>query len=769
MEKHTSITSLEIDKNISSIADYALDCSMYSSNATEYGFNSLQTITVESGNSAYVVGEDGALYSKDKTTLVLYPAKNAATELSIDEAVTTVKDYAVSGATNLTSLSFGEKVSSIGKYVINNTTNLQNITFKNATVPSFNTTFSFRNHATTGTLYVPSVNDYSSVLNAFGSGWTGEASGGMVGLIRWKYDDGVLTFTGINALNKSNDWAKYAATTRSIVIGEGITAITANNFQNFPALQSVTIPYSLTEIGTGSFQGSTLNVVNLTLPSTVLSWQYLDKFTQVKNVGALTAGKGGLLLSVNGRQLTESDYITCPLFNDNPDKDAMRYFANLYNLQISALYPQIPASFFEGWEYLKNVTFTLGNLMWKINENAFSNSSLESISIPSSITDIAANAFDNCTNLKSVTVANASSVGTVFSNRKSLESITVLSGELADRAFENSTNLKTISIGASVTFGTSYYAGPFAGCNHTVINVLNDEEYPKFLSKSLWLLLNTTSYGKTLLFDGKEKEVIVLDYENVLPRTFQKFVNVRKVVLTEKVHTMGEFCLDCSSLKHITCYGNPFMSVSNYPIWTSDLSQSATVHFRPECTYLHNEWARFKKVWNAGDVTLNLGEVGADEDGPIQLEVVNLEGDVTWSTNGSGYVSVNANGLVTLNKDFVYNGQTDRIGIVTATVNGKSGDFKVEFTPSTVVLTDGQPYVNSKAFEAESVTYTRTFSESSVGKWQALCLPFSIDVVSDDYEIGKILTFCPMKDTNGDGEIMVMTTTAWSSAHARAE
>lgn len=81
------------------------------------------------------------------------------------------------------------------------------------------------------------------------------------------------------------------------------------------------------------------------------------------------------------------------------------------------------------------------------------------------------------------------------------------------------------------------------------------------------------------------------------------------------------------------------------------------------------------------------------------------------------------------------------------------GKFYDIFVIGGVKLVDGEPYTRTVSEVVPMVRYTRNFSTSSVNKWQALCIPFSIDMVSNDYEIGKILVFCPVKDTNGDGTI----------------
>lgn len=874
--------------------------------------------------------------------------------IKIPSSVTTIGYQAFLECHSLESIELPSGIESIGDQAFAYNENLSKVTCHNATSIEISS-YVFASIAPDAILYVPSeglaaYNANASWKNNFVS--ILEIPSGDVENIHWSYEDGVLAFSGKGEMPASTAWNTFASTATSIVFGSGITKIKENTFQNLSALQSVTIPYSMGEIGTGAFKNSTLKEVNLALPVNANSnaSEAIYHFSQVKNVGALTAGKGALLLSVGGRQLTESDEITYPEFSKNPNKDAVRYFSNIYNLRITCYQQDIPASYFANWKYLKNVIID-DIYVEEIGMNAFSNSGIEGIILTSRITKIGNDAFYNCTHLKNVemydgveigneafmscsienlkitfrdggnaitftniasdshqpfygatikninlchnttdvankdgyalerwcgtqhvgyltsarpadgiklslngvewdetkmfvlpiylyhtngalnafsnvkrlqlantltgvyginaseyanntflkeveipagvnsigsnafansglekvtilgvpeiesgafsntplkdlTLQNAAAAGTYFKGMSTLEQLTLCSGTLPDQAFANCANLKTIAVGPSVTMGSA--KNSFSGTPYRTINVINDAVHPTLLGKEIWTsLILGNSYGKTLLFDGNEKEVVVLDYETVLPRTFQNITNVKKVVLTDKVKYAGDYCFN-SNIKHITCYGNPYHNGGTYGILTSSSTKTTTVHFTPDCKKLNYDWSsKFNVLYNAGDVTLNLSEANADEEGPIQLEVVNLEGDVIWSTNGSGYASVNANGLVTLNKDFVYNGQTDCLGIVTATVGGKSADFKVEFTPTTVVLTDGQPYVNSKDFEVERVTYTRTFSDKVAGKWQCLYVPFDITVTEEllkDFEFAK-LYMISYKDANDNGEI----------------
>lgn len=70
-----------------------------------------------------------------------------------------------------------------------------------------------------------------------------------------------------------------------------------------------------------------------------------------------------------------------------------------------------------------------------------------------------------------------------------------------------------------------------------------------------------------------------------------------------------------------------------------------------------------------------------------------------------------------------------------------------------IELTDGYSYALPEDVHAQYVYYERTFS--AAGKWQALCIPFSINVEDylDQFDIAELFAFCPLEDTNGNGDV----------------
>ena len=111
--------------------------------------------------------------------------------------------------------------------------------------------------------------------------WRQNGSGGVSGNISWSYNPSsyTLTITGSGQMpdyKRGNDprpWKDYAAVVRSIQIGNGITNISEDAFQDFTALTSVSLPTTLKSIGRSAFQGTT-SLTSIVFPAGLESIQW---------------------------------------------------------------------------------------------------------------------------------------------------------------------------------------------------------------------------------------------------------------------------------------------------------------------------------------------------------------------------------------------------------------------------------------------------------------------------------------------------------------
>ena len=180
----------------------------------------------------------------------------------------------------------------------------------------------------------------------------------------------------------------------SIVLPEGITSISANAFNNCTALEQVTLPSTLTSINGNPFS----------------SCKALKEYKVAKD-SKYFAVKDGILYSKDMTKL-----IACPTRQEigdftvpaTVDEIMSQAFYNCYGLtsiKMTAV-TRIGESAFNGCHNLKFVNF--GKKLESLGKGAFySNSKIESVTLPDSFKHMEMNNFDFCSSLKTVSLSKA--------------------------------------------------------------------------------------------------------------------------------------------------------------------------------------------------------------------------------------------------------------------------------------------------------------------------------------------------------------------------
>ena len=133
--KCTYLSSVTMQEGITSIGDGAFSEDSYLSSITlpasltELGSNvfdsctRLKTIAVADESTAFS-SEDGVLFSKDKSTLVTYPAGKTDADYTVPASVTAVGNYAFANNTKIQNVVLPDGVKTLGKYAFSKATNL---------------------------------------------------------------------------------------------------------------------------------------------------------------------------------------------------------------------------------------------------------------------------------------------------------------------------------------------------------------------------------------------------------------------------------------------------------------------------------------------------------------------------------------------------------------------------------------------------------------------------------------------------------------------
>ncbi len=222
----------------------------------------LKTIDVDPENPNFS-SEDGVVYNKDKSVLVLCPSGKKDAFI-IPNHVTAIGDYAFHYCASVKSMTIPSSVTEIGKYAFYYCNTLTSITCRAKTPPTADATC-FTQMASF-TLYVPesvletykntvpwSKAQYFSGLPEFPiSGTCGEK-------LTWELDEnGVLTISGTGAMtdwSKASEvaWNKYLKYIETIVLEEGVTSIGNHAFENCDKVTEFVIPDYIESIGGSAF------------------------------------------------------------------------------------------------------------------------------------------------------------------------------------------------------------------------------------------------------------------------------------------------------------------------------------------------------------------------------------------------------------------------------------------------------------------------------------------------------------------------------------
>ena len=417
----TSLSKVKLSKNLTGIGSGVFS-----------GCTSLAEITISSDNKNFS-SVDGVLFSKDMSTLLVYPAGSKRSTYIVPDGVTEIGNDAFYRCTSLSKVQLSNGLTKIGNYAFRDCINLTEITIPDSVT-------SIGRFAFSGCTSLSKV-DLPKNLTGIYSG----VFSGCTSLAEITIPDSV-TEIGDSAFSDCTSLAE-------LTIPDGVTEIGYDAFCYCTSLSKVKLPNSLTTIGYSAFRGC-INLTDITISSDNKNFSSVDGVLFSKDMSILLAYPAGN----NRSTYTVPDGVT------EIGNGAFYRCTSLSKVKLPNGVTKIGDSAFDRCENLTEIV--IPDSVTEIGWSAFSGcTSLTEIVIPDSVTEIGSFAFSGCTSLSKVQLPNGvTKIGdSAFYYCTSLTEITIPDSvtQIEVSAFSGCTSLKELTIPDSVISIGGY---AFSGC-----------------------------------------------------------------------------------------------------------------------------------------------------------------------------------------------------------------------------------------------------------------------------------------------------------------
>ena len=522
----------------------------------------LKELNISSRNENFT-SVDGVLYSKDKTKLVSWPA--GKTEITIPNSVTAIGSYAFYGNRNLIKMVIPKQIATIGQYAYAYCTNLESIDFSNAENLKTIGTCAFHDCEILTEITIPNsvntINEYA--FRDCAELKTVSIGSGLINCYSNIFDNCDKIET-VYFNNSSSSAAPFKGKNllKTVVAGDKVTYIPANAFANCYNLESVDLSKAtkLTTISNSAFSGCG-SLTEISVPSSVTSigtgvFYGCEKLKFNEYDGACYVGNktNKYVILIKAKS---ADIRSCRI----PDETKV-----------------IVASAFSGCTKLKNLT--IGSGVASIGSYAFSDcpietltyntnaigaqfsgkSSLKTVNVGSKVTSIDSKAFYNCSNLQTVNLNSASKLEKIeseaFENCVSLTEIAIPESVvlIGINAFCYCSNLAKVDFSKAKSL-TALYTDAFFGCS-SLTGITIPESVKRM---DLDIFGSCSKLEKVDLSKAK-------NLTSINTYTFANCTNLKTVILGSGITSIaGDAFYNCNNIENLTYNSNVIgTAFSNY-------------------------------------------------------------------------------------------------------------------------------------------------------------------------------------------------------------
>jgi hypothetical protein len=720
----TGLTSITIPSSVTSIGASAFK-----------GASGLTSITIPS-----LVRSIGASAFQGMTGI---------TSITIPSSVTSIGESAFQGMAGVKSITIPSSVTSIGASVFQGMTGLTSITIPSSIISIGSSAF----QGATGLTFITIPLSVTSIgANAFlNSGIKSVIiQSGMLVIPTSAFQDATtITSITIPSSVKSIGASAFQGMSglTSITIPSSVTSIGASAFQGMTGLTSITIPSSVTSIGLNAFQGS--GIISATFESSTL----LDGLSITTGPDKTLYGKSSMSIYLSYYVFNGAGQLTSTIVTDN-------LLSYVRNLTITG-FNSIGASAFQGANGLTSIN--IPSSVTSIGENTFQNSGLTSaifavntyfstlgiINTVSTqtlfgkagvnVSALDTKIFNGSGTLSGATVQlneatnviiqGYTSIGSnAFQYASNITSITIPNGVtyIDSYAFDRTTSLTSITIPASVTFISATYSPVFQYAL-SLTTFIVDQNNPNYSSDS---------YG--VLYDKNKTTIIQYPVGNT-----QTSYIVPSTVITITLYAFyGAKNLKSVTLPSTSTFTSIQQSAFNNATGLTSITIPSTVTSIEYNAFF--DATSLKTVTFAGTSTLKTISSNAFLNA-TSLTSITIPASVT--SISTSYVFKNTLSLTSINVDLNnQNYSSDDYGVLynkakTILIQYPLGNTQTSYIiPSTVTAIGTWPFYGAK--NLKSVTLPSTFTsiqsrlfEGALGL-ESITIPSSVTLIDSNAFLG---------------------------------
>ncbi len=514
----SSLVSVTIPHSVISIGDYPFS-----------GCYELTGIVVDSDNEYYSSDDHSALFDKNKTVLICYPAGNTATSYVIPDSVTTIGGYAFSNC-DITSITIPDGVTAINSETFSYCYNLTSVIIPDGVTSIGYKAFFYCYNLT-------SVTIPDSVTSI-----------------------GYQAFYGCSKLS-------------SATIGNGVKSIGYGAFYGCRNLTNLTIGNSLTTVDNYAFQSCDA-ISNVYYTGDVAKWCAIEFGINRSNpiMRAKRFYIGGLLLqgelvipdgvtSIGAYAFYGCDGITGVTCSDSVTSIGDYAFFDcdgITSVTVSDSVTSIGAYAFYGCDGIANVT--IPDSVTSIGENVFRNcTKLANVKIGKGLTSISKNAFSDCTGLTEVTLSDAVT-------------------KMEEDAFYNCKNVTTTYYGGTPDQWKKVWIAMNDGSlsNSNIVYECDSERpyyYGTFGDNFTWKLYTDGE----LAVSGTGAMMNWSSYSAVPWYKYRSLI--KSLTVSDAVTSIGNYALyDCDNLVSVTV-SSSITSIGAYAFYSCDNLENVTIGY----------------------------------------------------------------------------------------------------------------------------------------------------------------------------------------------